>query len=402
MDDAQITLVLIGRSIQQGDTKRLGVLLKRLPLTKISSDEADAFLVQLLSLAYKYTQGESAKLILATWDEVHADDENWTLPAMTRLFLLINFSDDMLTWIINLYEDVTFMEVAQDLLKYDANDTTRVALGRAVDLYTIPERDDAYILFSQLYKEAKDAESIPAIELFAAYMEDTAPFAEIPEWVHNYLPAGAELPQEDELKVPEQPKPTFQLPDIETMVNQLTEGLEDYGLAASDIEDQKRVLQGQLATTTNEEKRILLEPILEAKNRENLADDLPIYRILGPANAMADINLAEEGECCRYGGCRMFTCVHFEGDPDLPDEDQEELDWFTGVCEECHLKIRVSAHAVRLPLVHGGWKGCYCSWKCVRQSLTQPDIALNAIIDRLERQLIRIGIQDRKARPVEA
>lgn len=397
MDDAQITLVLIGRSIQQGDTQRLGVLLKRLPLTKISSDEADTLIVQLLSLTYKSTQGESAKLILTTWDAVHADDENWTLPAMTRLFLIVNFSDDMLTWIIGLFEDVTFMEIAQELIQYDADDTTRVALGRAVDLYNIPERDDAHILFTQLHKEAVATESIPAIELLASYMEDTAPFAEIPEWVHNYLP---ELPEEDELVVPQQPKPTFQLPDIETMVTQLTEGLEDYGLAASDIEEQKRVIQGQLATTTNEEKRILLEPILEAKNRENLADDVPIYRILGPANAMADINLADEGECCRYGGCRMFTCVHFEGDPDIPDEDQEDIDWFTGVCEECHLKIRVRVHAVRMPLIHGGWKGCYCSWKCVRQSLTQPDIAINAIIDRLERQLIRIGIQDRKARAV--
>lgn len=47
------------------------------------------------------------------------------------------------------------------------------------------------------------------------------------------------------------------------------------------------------------------------------------------------------------------------------------LDWFTGNCQICLLQLASRYHAVRRPILCGGWNGCYCSWECVAQHIDQ-------------------------------
>lgn len=84
-------------------------------------------------------------------------------------------------------------------------------------------------------------------------------------------------------------------------------------------------------------------------------------RILGPVNQSRGV-LHPKGHPCRvFGGCRMFTCNEF-----TPQEFEDDpRDWYSGSCEQCGMRIRGKKFAFRQPLIKGGWKGCYCSEKCV-------------------------------------
>ena len=87
---------------------------------------------------------------------------------------------------------------------------------------------------------------------------------------------------------------------------------------------------------------------------DNLKDE---YR---KPKAERDINVI-------YGGPRMFYDTTRETD----ETDQVRItEWFTGNCEECSKKIDSYRYAVRRPLMRGGWVGCFCSFDCVKKSIT--------------------------------
>ena len=131
-----------------------------------------------------------------------------------------------------------------------------------------------------------------------------------------------------------------------------------------------------------------------------------LHRILGPAHPTAGARFNEEdvSPCARHGGCRMFTCVEFENYDEfgVVDEDSEgqisdSLDWYVGSCDNCFLKIQHRHWAVRKPLMYGGWKGCFCSWKCVAETITDPkDDLIIGMAGYMDAQMNVCGIQDRR------
>lgn len=80
-------------------------------------------------------------------------------------------------------------------------------------------------------------------------------------------------------------------------------------------------------------------------------EDETLVRIYGPKNC---------NECTGgLDGCRMFVCPCVECGP---------RGWFTGECDNCGIGIRKFNYAVRFPLKHGGFSGCYCSEICMLES----------------------------------
>lgn len=123
---------------------------------------------------------------------------------------------------------------------------------------------------------------------------------------------------------------------------------------------------------------------------------------LGPVNTLYDacfeipeptlrgrgVEFANEcDKCAAYGGCRLFICTCFEGDA-LDDEEEADAPsgWFTGACELCGDEIAQQYDAHRVPLSHGGWKGCFCSEECMQ--LDKPGAALLATIEANARSLL--------------
>ena len=98
-------------------------------------------------------------------------------------------------------------------------------------------------------------------------------------------------------------------------------------------------------------------------------------RFYGPYNPIGDV------ECCSLplpGPCCMFYCICKEFDSDdgeLYDVDDMKTlanRWFTGFCEHCNKSIPKLRYAVRYPLEHGGWEGCFCSFECIYKSKMFP------------------------------
>ena len=113
------------------------------------------------------------------------------------------------------------------------------------------------------------------------------------------------------------------------------------------------------------------------------------YRTWGPENSFID------RDCVKGGPCRMFRCMCRESEEA---DGEKKTDWFSGVCDGCNKIIRDPSHSVRYPHVAGGWKGCYCSFQCMRDSAPyQINNDDNDRIIQLHQQINKVGIMDRSA-----
>lgn len=225
------------------------------------------------------------------------------------------------------------------------------------------------------------------------------------------------LPYDDELVIPPLPPVVFQLPSTEEAVKLLSGQIPGVTRTPEEIELLREHLYAQYSISTTTEKIELLRPVYTSKAVADLQTDETIFRILGPANPQYNIDLTRNNPCCKYGGCRMFTCVEFENYDDdfgIIDEYIEDnlgdtpdtgiiigstiVDWFRGNCDFCKRKIAKRHYAIREPMFHGGWRGCYCSLECLREALYQPSTGTLMMIGRVWSQLQQIGIQDRDYR----
>ena len=115
------------------------------------------------------------------------------------------------------------------------------------------------------------------------------------------------------------------------------------------------------------------------------------FRVWGPENRFSDRDCVANPE--GRGPCRMLQCLcrdAEENEGDLP------IDWFTGKCDACNRIIEDMSHAVRYPAKEGGWKGCYCCFKCVSelppyQMNKEDQVRLKAVQKRID----EVGIMDR-------
>lgn len=94
--------------------------------------------------------------------------------------------------------------------------------------------------------------------------------------------------------------------------------------------------------TLSERRKSCRIPV-EEDELEMEADIIAKY---GPLNSMIN------GGCEKYGGCRMYSC------------ECVNKKWYRKKCESCDEDIPTMYEAVRIPLINGGWRGCFCSEDC--------------------------------------
>jgi hypothetical protein len=92
---------------------------------------------------------------------------------------------------------------------------------------------------------------------------------------------------------------------------------------------------------------------------------------------------------------------------DEPYEDEAlDADWFMKQsCQTCGNAIRSRSHALRRPLVGGGWQGCYCSIGCLKDALSPDDLTngvTKLLVKRVLEQIEAIGILNRIPDPLPA
>jgi len=381
------SIQLVMDAIQNNDVDTLILLLQKMPLDKLNPFESSLLLNRFLTVAASYNRSGSIAPILDTWTQIFPEDQ--TISFFTSLFLDNAIDIDALKFVASVFPDTTYTEVMDELTSYDSSEQLLLACQRAIDVYGEQSRN----VYQVINNEADEKDNYIIYNFTISKLEETADYAEVPPWVKNFTNSD-QIPKESEVKIPEYKAPVFELPNLDEAIILLTEGLENLGITIEDIDESRRVLRARLSIANELEKRALLLPILEKRHLDSLQTDVELFRILGPANPLVDSDLTQ----MKYGGSRMFIANDFDYDEEL----EEYFDWFRGVCDYCHQKIRIRYHAVRLPRPHGGWLGCYCSINCLRGALEdkelsqgRPDLASRTMIDSIEEQLIDIGIQDR-------
>jgi len=388
-------------SIKNDNLYELDKALKIMPIESIV-DSSETLLATFLSLCAGYNRSEACKMILERWKVVYPDNDK--LSILSRLFLKITINIATLSFIVSIHPEFTFVEFIDELREFDSSPEVAVACGRAEEIYGIQPHET----YKMLRDQAREAGNFVIEEYMNDKIGETAPYAERPKYVKNYLTPYYSrfekvLPKEKELyeiadteSKKETKSDDIELPSDEEAVNMLTDGLKSFGISIVEIDAAKNLIRKEISNI--ERKKELLLPILEANKQKELESDRLLFWVYGPNNPLLGQNLNLDTPSAKYGGGRMFLFNLFDYD----EENDYIADWFTGTCSHCLLKIRNRWDAVRKPVALGGWKGEYCSWECVRKDHEETenregdrDILTEKLIDAFSKKMEEIGIQDR-------
>ena len=392
-------IALAFESIKNDDLQQLDSALRIMPLERLK-DNHENLLATFLANCANYSRGEAAKMIMERWNVIYPDNEKVSMFA--RLFMVKTINVPTLSFLVKIHKDYTFVELIDELSEWDSSDNIITACERADQIFG----QQPYTTYVMLREHAVEFDNFRVEEFMIDKIVEIAPFAKKPEYVKNYLAKyftefKDRLPTQLELdKLAEEKNKTdeeFILPDDDTTVDLLTEGLESLGITIDKINEAKEFLKREIESSLERKKELLI-PILQNQKELNLETDRVLFLIYGPSNPLVDQDLTLDTPSAKYGGCRMFLCDLFDYSEDY---DYIE-DWFKGSCQQCLLRIHKRAYAVRQPRPHGGFEGCFCDWKCAREYLRyvegqemKPDLLSHALIDAYEKKINEVGIQDR-------
>ena len=235
-------------------------------------------------------------------------------------------------------------------------------------------------------------------------LDKISPYQPIPKYIKNFNINIDTLPK---LKA----KATATMP-IKNIVDFLLDNMTDLDLYIEETDEVKArdVLTQRITKMTPIQRENFLHLFkVDTNDVKKIRGDKDVFRIFGPVNFYPETDFStlttEDGEPDAnviYGGARMFTDVSMEYDyeNDLPMDD-----WFVGYCLQCSNRIRARFHAVREPVLTGGWRGCFCTMDCVRKyievdTIHDPDLyniymMKIALTKEFETELKGVGIQDR-------
>lgn len=370
--------------------------LQALPLQELDEDTTESLITWLLEQAYKVQNVEAARIIVVIFNLKRTSVDQ--LPMLTKLLLNTSLSREALTFTIQAFPEYTPIMYFSDLLN-SRNDVNALKAAALITVLFPDITSEEWIYLHDLIKnyenENMDDEEayefhLPLLKAFIeAKVAETNTTVNIPQWIVD-CPIG---------HISEAPK---EFPSVKLAVSLLINDMRTKNLIdgnASNDDDFQNNLIAQYAISTMKEKHALLSVILPSVP---LYDDTTIFRELGPVNSVYthNDNILSHYKCQKYGGCRMLTCTEYEtiditgNDVDIFDQHQFVTDWFRGSCDKCSQWIAKRCYAVRKPLMHGGWRGCYCSFECLESMPMNTHEAM--MVGRIKEQLTVIGIRERK------
>lgn len=123
-------------------------------------------------------------------------------------------------------------------------------------------------------------------------------------------------------------------------------------------EEKRTLLLRTLERSSQADKQRVLSDIYMLDAQRSLAANHSLELVAGPAHPVASPDPAD----FELGGERMLL-------------DDGTVSWFRGSCDYCLKFIRTQQHALRLPWADGGWRGCYCSFRCMHSELDDEQAA---------------------------
>lgn len=312
------------------------------------------------------------------------------LPAITNLYLnpLLNENIELLNFVFSCFPNRSACDYYVELINLgNDNDAVMIAKKMLVIFPNITHEDWQYLYSLTDDFEEEEYDNYQLRDFFKLQVGLTK-VVTIPSWINPTLTAK-ELPI-----VPRN------IPSVKEAVEILLKEFTKYKIKIStkDINIIQDTMISQYAISTINEKIIMLRGLVDMV----VFDETLIFQEFGPVNTIYSHHNDEidyDNECSKYGGCRMLLCNEFEEQDidgyrvDLLSEQDQKINWFKGKCDVCYNTISSAPHAVRYPLPHGGWQGCYCGFSCLEKDVEGSNTAL--MVGRMKEQLATFGIRDR-------
>jgi len=385
-----------------------------IPLDTLDIDLADNLLADLLLTATDNNRDKCLKMIYDAFSATQTDNNKFSLMAYMLTDEL--FSDKALSYTL-LKLNFTFVDLFDQLLDRGDSQVTSNGIVRLIRLFDAESWPDIYEILMMCYGKTEKSEIVPTYiqETLQEYIEKYSPEAEIPKYMIPIEGEECVLVENADEQVDVDKLPNDII--IDELINDLEDDIIEID-GNDNHNEQKQILKKMLKDATPEEREKIVAPLRIQEKHRRLFDDKALFRKYGPSHPTYNTTLDEDTPCGSYGGCRMFLCIcHETTDEDLDNIERgymllDNVSWFTGKCKSCKLTIKKMSRAVRKILIDGGWIGCYCSIKCVKQDIfrertpeefipenddeidkeDRPDII--PLVDEIEAYLINIGIFD--------
>lgn len=443
-------------ALKMGLSDELRKYMDVLPLEKLDAKVEKQVFVCFMKSAISSPLGSTAvKIIIERWREGDIDGH---LPETPVYFLMQDDIDqDIFDAMAKALDNWDYPSFVYALIHQDSSPEVEMALMRLDRAYGPQDQEVYRVLLDQIERQRSEEGTYNHVvkEYLESRLENVSEYAPRPKWIMNYyshipdeqdpeleitedmtiegvLPGAEEaikflfrkfgeipLVEEALKKISKEAPPRatemVQYKDIPVLLSPKAsrrkgkekqtvvkcpmitpEQKEAFELHKDEI---KRAFIISYNTGTLKEKVEMLGDLANDISEEMLGKDEKLFTLLGPANPIYGQIIDPDSPCCKYGGCRMLTCIDFENEDEFgvidEDDPQENIEWFTGACEACHRKIAKKIYALRRPLTFGGWKGTFCSFTCLRKVVPMNDVLNQFIINKIETQLENIGIQDR-------
>jgi hypothetical protein len=402
---AELIIRKIIDSIYTDDEEEFKEYIDKYPVSKLSAKRQVQFVDVLVSQAYEYNREEFIPLIFKVLDDANDGAADYSTFA---LYMMYSGASELSLGYIGKYIDTTFEETIHELNRAPLSNLTYEGCLRAEQVFGKPSEEVLRKLEAYVYMDPKDI-NVYIVQYIKDRLETTLDYVSPPEWVVNFTD-DPDLPKQENISVPKYPKVLLPSPyKAAKLLLKYSKDKHPIFSQAEYIYDIEAIstVYGML---TLEEKAKMLAPIRENisgvifPSEDDIEDDSVLFAIYGPTNTNLDqyVRPNYENECSRYGGCRMFLCVCNEQEDPLG-QDYSELeetnyeDWFTGNCQSCHSKIKYRHYAIREPQIQGGWRGCFCSIKCLSEQIDKNPVLQTMLNnDILGKMLNDNGIQDRR------
>jgi hypothetical protein len=315
-------------------------LIDNFPLSDNDPNMVESLFIDLLLKCQETGRREEITLTLLNKWKSQLDYLGEDMPAF-EIFLacrLYNYQTLLGELYSVLDTQMTMIEIIYPYVIRKVNDDTTYFICRALDSIYDATFDD----YKFLYEVSVDF-NISVARFMYARMVGCKQYASIPSYIRR---SSIQSKMNDII--------TRFTPDIPLLTEQ--EAMTITGHAMSTVHDM-----------SSDDIRSISDVYFWKKYTQDNADEF--YNWFGLSNPSSE-PLDGSSICQSFGGCRMMLCVCYDKliDGDVVDDNP---DWFSGHCLECGLSIRSRSHAVRIPMIEGGWIGCFCTFKCAKRNIEQ-------------------------------
>lgn len=404
--DAAIALDSILEAIRIGDIDELTKYLSTVAIEYISANDQIALLDVMLETAYNNGSIDMVNFIFEYFD--NANSESTNIPTFSLFLMRSGIGDHILSFLGTIMK-LSFELVIQGINNSPMSELTYEGCLNAEKVFGDPDQSVLLRLETFVAVDPKGTNKY-ILRYVREKLGKIQPIKPKPAWIVNNS-GNKIIPLQSELIIP--PYPPVNLMSPGDLADKFVESLIKQGVNTPkhDNDFTRDMIASHYGISTLEEKLVRINDYnvnianVDEIEAETEADDV-LFLVYGPNNTNVDqpVTPMPDGNACeQFGGCRMFLCTCSEADKREDEDIYEyddfgvpEVDWFTGVCQECSGKIEFRHYAVRRPLRLGGWVGCFCSISCVQNTVKNDDMIVITLIERLTILLDQNGIQDRR------